>query len=193
MKKEAIESVPVAFEGVIYTVKATPKPLKIIQGVSGHFSSGKMTALMGPSGSGKTTLMDIICGRKNAGTIEGDVRFAGTKATRSLLKNMCGYVEQFETLIGELTVRQMLMYTAELMLPVTWTSRARQERADEVLATLGLGVCQNTVIGDALMRGISGGQAKRVNIALALIHRPAVLFLDEPTCERQQCLGVIAD
>jgi len=173
--------VPVTFEKLTYTVKAKPEPLTIIDGVSGHFESGKMTALMGPSGSGKTTLMDLVAGRKNAGTIEGDVKFAGEKPTAAVLKHSCGYVEQFDTLIGELTVTQMLMYTAELKLPVTWTSEQRLQRVEEVITSLGLESCRNTVIGNALMRGISGGQGKRVNIGLALIHRPSILFLDEPT------------
>jgi ABC-type multidrug transport system ATPase subunit len=90
-------------------------------------------------------------------------------------------VEQFDTLVGELTVGQMLMYTAELKLPTTLSTAEKQARVDEVIAKLGLETCADTVIGTKLMRGISGGQAKRVNIALALITRPKIIFLDEPT------------
>eukprot|EP00957_Ditylum_brightwellii_P118158 9011567-Ditylum_brightwellii.AAC.1 len=94
---------------------------------------------------------------------------------------MVGYVEQFDTLVDELTVSQMLSYTAALKLPKQTTPEEREERVEEVIKMLGLGSCRDTVIGSALVRGISGGQAKRVNIGLALVTRPKVLFLDEPT------------
>lgn len=75
----------------------------------------------------------------------------------------------------------MLMYTAELRLPTTLSATERRARVDEVLSTLGLEACANTVIGGPLQRGISGGQLKRTNIGLALITKPSVIFLDEPT------------
>mmetsp|Transcript_17771 Transcript_17771/g.19818 ORF Transcript_17771/g.19818 Transcript_17771/m.19818 type:complete len:511 (+) Transcript_17771:1-1533(+) len=75
----------------------------------------------------------------------------------------------------------MLRYTAELKLPRDTTKTEREERVEEVLQMLDLESCRSTVIGDSLLRGISGGQAKRVNIGLALITRPPILFLDEPT------------
>jgi ATP-binding cassette subfamily G (WHITE) protein 2 len=84
-------------------------------------------------------------------------------------------------MVGELTVRDMLMYTAELRLPTTVSTADKKKCVDEVIDQLGLRVCENTVIGSPLQRGVSGGQAKRVNIGLALITRPAVIFLDEPT------------
>ena len=90
-------------------------------------------------------------------------------------------MEQFDTLVGELTVQQMLSYTAALKLPASVTAEERRERVNEVISRLDLGSCRNTIIGSALVRGISGGQAKRVNIGLALVTRPKVLLLDEPT------------
>ena len=123
----------------------------------------------------------VRAGRKTSGAIEGEVLFAGQKLARGALRNLTGYVEQFDTLIGELSVKQMLMYTAELKLPPA-TSRADKEaRVQRVITKLGLEGCADTTIGNVLQRGISGGQAKRVNIALALITQPRVLFLDEPT------------
>jgi ATP-binding cassette subfamily G (WHITE) protein 2 len=133
------------------------------------------------SGSGKTTLLDCLAGRKNSGTIAGRITFNGRKPKTSDYKRIVGYVEQFDTLVGELTVEQMLEYTAALKLPACTTPEERKERVNEVIARLDLEKCRHTVIGNALLRGISGGQAKRVNIGLALITRPRVLFLDEPT------------
>jgi len=173
--------VDVAMQDVSYTVMAKKKPLNILDGVTGIFKAGRMAALMGPSGSGKTTLLDVCAGRKNSGRISGTVAFGGAKPRQSTLKQLCGYVEQFDTLVGELTVKQMLMYTAELRLQTNLPKAAKLTRVEEIIATLGLEKCADTVIGNVLQRGISGGQAKRVNIALALITSPRVIFLDEPT------------
>lgn len=174
--------VPVHLEDIRYTVSLKNKSeLVILNGVTAAFQPRKMTALMGPSGCGKTTLLDITAGRKNIGLIEGTVTYGGVKAKPAVLKHSVGYVEQFDTLVGELTVRQMLMYTAELRLPTTLTTAEKLTRVDETIAKLGLNKCEDTVIGNPLQRGISGGQAKRVNIALSLIMRPSVVYLDEPT------------
>mmetsp|Transcript_90019 Transcript_90019/g.280168 ORF Transcript_90019/g.280168 Transcript_90019/m.280168 type:complete len:621 (+) Transcript_90019:92-1954(+) len=182
-QKSALEGVPVTFSDLRYTVPAKKKSTyAILSGVSGHFEPGRLTALMGPSGSGKTTLMDILAGRKtSAGKLEGEVLFGGNEVPKSALRHLCGYVEQFDTLVGELTVEQMLMYTAELKLPRSLGRDGKRQRCDEVIELLRLEKCRGTVIGNQLRRGISGGQTKRVNIALALVTRPKVVFLDEPT------------
>lgn len=178
---EASSPFTVYFEDVNYTVKEKKKDKPILTGVSGVFEPGTMTALMGPSGSGKTTLLDVIAGRKNSGKLTGQVTYNGQPATSSVLKQSVGYVEQFDTLVPELTVEQMLTYAAELKLPQALGGAAKRERVERAMQQLALEECQDTVIGDALNRGISGGQAKRVNIGLALITSPSVLFLDEPT------------
>ena len=69
---------------------------------------------MGPSGSGKTTLLDVLAGRKTQGTISGDIAFSNHRPTKMFLRRYTGYVEQFDTLLGILTVKEMMMYTAEL-------------------------------------------------------------------------------
>jgi len=179
--KSAKQGAAVTLHDVSYTVKVKAQPLVILDKVNGIFSSGRMTALMGPSGSGKTTLLDVVAGRKSSGAIEGRVLYGGVRPPRATLRQAVGYVEQFDTLVGELSVRDMLMYTAELRLPTTLSATERRARVDEVLSTLGLEACANTVIGGPLQRGISGGQLKRTNIGLALITKPSVIFLDEPT------------
>jgi len=180
-EKASANGVSICLENVKYTVKPKKETLVILDNVSACFQPGHMTALMGPSGSGKTTLMDVIACRKNTGSVEGKILFGGRTLPASTLRDSVGYVEQFDTLVGELTVKQMLMYTAALRLPTTFTAAEQAQRVDEVLTQLSLTSCAHTVIGNALKRGISGGQAKRVNIALAMIRRPAVIFLDEPT------------
>jgi ABC-type multidrug transport system ATPase subunit len=173
--------VAVSIEEIKYLVNKKKDKLVILDGITAIFAPGKMTALMGPSGCGKTTLLDVVAGRKNSGTITGDIKYGGVSPKKEALKHCVGYVEQFDTLVGELTVRQMLMYTAELRLPTTVPTKDKVARVDETIARLDLSSCTNTVIGNALQRGISGGQAKRVNLALSLIMRPSVIYLDEPT------------
>lgn len=105
----------------------------------------------------------------------------GHKPTKTYLRRYTGYVEQFDTLIHFLTVEEMLVYTAELKRPVEQTQEERLAAVESTIHALGLESCRGVKIGSSLARGISGGQAKRVNIGLALVTSPRVLFLDEPT------------
>ena len=89
-----------------------------------------------------------------------------------------GYVEQTDTLIGSLTVREMLHYTALLKRSVHEPAEAKAAVVESAISTLGLSRCADVRIGNALVKGISGGQAKRTNIGLALVSSPRVLFLD---------------
>ncbi|GLI65656.1 hypothetical protein VaNZ11_009256 [Volvox africanus] len=153
----------------------------LLKNVSGYFEAHQMAALMGPSGSGKTTLLDVLAGRKNAGVTEGTVAFAGQKPTPQFLRRYTGYVEQFDTLLGILTVYEMLMYTAEMKRPISEPLESKRAAVEELLEKLSLTRCRDVRIGNALSKGISGGQSKRTNIGIALITSPRVLFLDEPT------------
>jgi ABC-type multidrug transport system ATPase subunit len=109
------DGVGISFENISYSVKTAEKKGKkseasvftIIDGLSGTFVPGKLSALMGPSGSGKSTLLDILAGRKNTGTLQGQVLFNGERPTRDDYRSIVGYVEQFDTLVGELTVEKM--------------------------------------------------------------------------------------
>lgn len=131
----------------------------------------------GPSGCGKTTLLDILAGRKNQGVIGGELLIGGQKPTRSFLRRYAGYVEQFDTLLGALTVHEMLSYTAELKLPPSVSKESKQQLVEDMIEELGLESCRNVRIGSEMSRGISGGQAKRVNIGVALVTQPKILFL----------------
>lgn len=174
----------ITFEEVTYQVKNSQnkkETINLLQNVSGYFSPGQMSVLMGPSGSGKTTLLDVLAGRKTVGKITGQVLFSGVKPTQPFLRRFTGYVEQFDSLLHSLTVREMLLYTAELKLNHRKPRKDKIARVDDVISKLQLERCQHVLIGNQLSRGISGGQAKRVNIGLALVTSPRVLFLDEPT------------
>ena len=153
----------------------------ILEGISGCLPPATLTALMGPSGSGKTSLLDILTGRKTLGHLSGRVRYAGRQPTLPFLRRYAAYVEQFEALVDNLTVEEMLMCTAELKMPMSGSLMAKRARVEGVVAALGLHACRHTVIGTRLNRGLSGGELKRTNIALCLVGEPLVLFLDEAT------------
>ncbi|KAL6778615.1 ATP-binding cassette sub-family G member 2 [Auxenochlorella protothecoides] len=174
----------VTFDNVTYTVvnSANKKEkISLLQGVSGYFQPGQLNALMGPSGSGKTTLLDVLAGRKTTGKQEGAVLYGGVQPSGPFLRRYTGYVEQFDTLLGNLTVRENLQYTAELKARVSLPLADKVARVERSLRQLGLETCQNVLVGTPAKRGVSGGQLKRTNIGLALVTSPLVLFLDEPT------------
>lgn len=147
----------------------------LLRGVNAYFNPGQMAALIGPSGSGKTTLMDILAGRKTQGKIEGKLLFANQQPTKTFLRRYTGYVEQFDTLLESLTVREMLIYTAELKKPVEEPFESKMEKVESLMRKLSLEQNADKKIGR------QGGLKKRVNIGIALITDPRVLFLDEPT------------
>ena len=83
-----------------YSVRTKKEGTKVIlQGLTGHFRAGRLTALFGSSGCGKTSLMDVLAGRKTTGTIVGEVRFNGATCLKKNIKHLCGYVEQFDNLV----------------------------------------------------------------------------------------------
>lgn len=178
------KGVLVSFKDLKYTVtdhRDRRSTINLLDGVSGYCRPKEMVALMGPSGCGKTTLMDILAGRKTVGTIKGDIRFGGIQPTMMFLRRYTGYVEQFDTLVPILTVEEMFLYTALLKLERSVSMEDKRDAVERVIDTLGLETCRHVLIGSKLARGISGGQAKRVNIGIALVSNPRVLFLDEPT------------
>jgi len=103
--------------------------------------------------------------RKNGGRATGKVKVVGREET--------GYVEQFETLVGELTMENMLRYTSELLC-CDLTKVQRISRVNDIIARLDLEKVRHNVIGTGLKRGISGGEVKRLNIGIALISAPKV-------------------
>ena len=141
-------------------------------------SNGEMLAIMGGSGTGKTTLLSLLNGTLKPQ--EGSITINGHDISEPEAKNLIGYVPQDDLLIEELTVYQNLWFTARLC----FEGLSEQEidnRVEKTLKDLGLYAAKDLKVGSAINKYISGGQRKRLNIALELIREPAVLFLDEPT------------
>ncbi len=142
--------------------------------------SGRMVGIMGASGSGKSTLLNVLNG--NLKPSEGTVCINGIDihTDSEEIEGLIGYVAQDDLLIDELTVFQNLFYNAKLCFGQKETEEIA-EMVEEMLSILGLSETRNLKVGNPLDKTISGGQRKRLNIALELIREPAVLFVDEPT------------
>jgi ABC-type multidrug transport system ATPase subunit len=142
---------------------------------------GKLIGIMGASGAGKTTLLNVLSGidKPTSGTIKinGVEMFSGDKEK---VKGAIGYVSQDDLLIEELTVYQNLYYNAKLCF-ADLSEEELDKRVMGTLSNLGLDQRKDLRVGSVLDKTISGGQRKRLNIALELIREPAVLFVDEPT------------
>ncbi|XP_049394389.1 ABC transporter G family member 11-like [Solanum stenotomum] len=152
----------------------------VLEGLTGYAEPGTFTALMGPSGSGKSTLLDALSGRLASNAfLSGRVLLNGRKANLSF--GTAAYVTQDDTLIGTLTVRETISYSARLRLPDRMPWSEKRTLIESTIIEMGLQDCADTVIGNWHLRGISGGEKRRVSIALEILMRPRLLFLDEPT------------
>lgn len=153
---------------------------QVLQSLTGYAEPGYMMAIMGPSGSGKSTLLDALAGRlaKNS-AVTGDVLVNGRR--RKLSYGSVAYVTQEDTLIGTLTVRETIHYSAYLRLPDKMPRAEKETIAESTILEMGLQDCADTPVGNWHLRGLSGGEKRRVSIALEILMRPRLLFLDEPT------------
>eukprot|EP00300_Choanocystis_sp_HF-7_P015218 c18976_g1_i1.p1 GENE.c18976_g1_i1~~c18976_g1_i1.p1 ORF type:complete len:664 (+),score=172.76 c18976_g1_i1:90-2081(+) len=160
-------------------IKSAKGNKTLLQG-SGMINGG-LWALMGPSGSGKSTLLNVLaCRLDPTCTVTGEFRLNGQKYTNTELKKVAGYVMQDDLLSAFLTVQETLDYTATLRLS-DCAPDVRKQRVDYVIRQVGLDHCRHVIVGNALRKGISGGERKRLCVAQELLLQPSLLFLDEPT------------
>ena len=139
----------------------------VLRGVSLELGRGRVTGLLGPSGSGKTTLIRSIVGVQIVRG--GEVRVLGLPAGSAELRRRVAYVTQAPSVYADLSVRENLRYFARVL-------GVGAERVDEALATVDL-----AGHADQVVRTLSGGERSRVSLATALLGRPELLVLDEPT------------
>jgi len=188
-----------------YTIrdKKAPDGKKwILQPQDGSVRPGDLMALMGPSGSGKTSLLNALAGRLpiTAGAaFEGSLEVNGV-AMPDLpcpFADVSAYVEQEDVLYALSTVYETMDFAARLRLPTSCPAEERNRRIDEALRQLGLAHVRDTNVGgssfNGAIRGLSGGERKRLSIAIELLHEPKCLFLDEPTTglDSYQALNVM--
>ncbi|EOA30003.1 hypothetical protein CARUB_v10013106mg [Capsella rubella] len=153
---------------------------RLLQRLNGYAEPGRIMAIMGPSGSGKSTLLDSLAGRLARNVVmTGNLLLNGKKAR--LDYGLVAYVTQEDILLGTLTVRETITYSANLRLPSNMSKEEVSDIVEGTIMELGLQDCSDRAIGNWHARGVSGGERKRVSIALEILTRPQILFLDEPT------------
>ncbi|XP_003491703.1 ATP-binding cassette sub-family G member 1 [Bombus vosnesenskii] len=175
--------VDLAFYDVRYRVKEwtfrqlRPKSKEILHGISGEFKAGELVAIMGPSGAGKSTLLNVLAGYTVKGVrgkilVNGKVRVPYSERWK---RTSC-YIQQESLMRTRITVGEAMTLAAHLKLGYSINSAYKHTQVLELLEMLGLSHCYDTLCGK-----LSGGQKKRLDVALELLSNPSVLFLDEPT------------
>ncbi|OQY02674.1 MAG: hypothetical protein B6I20_06725 [Bacteroidetes bacterium 4572_117] len=151
-----------------------------IQNFTFSEESGQMIGIMGGSGVGKSTLLSVLNGKLAVNS--GEITINGFDLIKDKIdiKGVIGYVPQDDLLIEELTVNQNLYYNAKLCFSHFSESQIN-ETVDKALKDLDLFDIKDLKVGNPLKKYISGGQRKRLNVALELIREPSILFIDEPT------------
>uniref|UniRef100_A0A1B6DHE5 ABC transporter domain-containing protein n=1 Tax=Clastoptera arizonana TaxID=38151 RepID=A0A1B6DHE5_9HEMI len=175
--------VDITFKDITFHVDSgfiRKKRKEVLKGVSGKFYSGELTAIMGPSGAGKSTLLNILSGFQKEG-MSGKILSNGLAAKKG--SKECGlnnketcYILQDDQLCPLFTVSEIMSMACDLKLGNHLSRKEKRLVIEDILDTIGLGSTKNTHCGQ-----LSGGQKKRLSIALELIDNPAVMFLDEPT------------
>eukprot|EP01013_Petalomonas_cantuscygni_P037826 TRINITY_DN68736_c0_g1_i1.p1 TRINITY_DN68736_c0_g1~~TRINITY_DN68736_c0_g1_i1.p1 ORF type:complete len:623 (+),score=140.16 TRINITY_DN68736_c0_g1_i1:227-2095(+) len=154
----------------------------ILHGISGECRPGEVCAILGPSGSGKTTLLNVLAGRigQSAGyDVGGSVYFGSRRIEPVKWRTRIAYVMQDDSLHPTTTVRETFAFSALLRLPAS-SAPHREEIVDNLVRDLGLARCADTIVGNVMIRGISGGERKRTAVGIELVAQPSILFLDEP-------------
>ncbi|XP_071634445.1 ATP-binding cassette sub-family G member 1-like isoform X3 [Temnothorax longispinosus] len=167
----------IEFSDLCYSIRRNRKETekKILRNVTGHFESGKLTAIIGPSGAGKTTLLKVVSGERLT-DLKGIVTINGVERDRGMFRKQVRYVPQQFDLLPFLTTRETFYIAARLKLDVNQDEQMIRLIVNDIAESLSL---SNSL--DTLAKKLSGGERKRLSIGVEMITKPSVLLLDEPT------------
>ncbi|XP_033306467.1 ATP-binding cassette sub-family G member 1-like isoform X2 [Bombus vosnesenskii] len=154
-------------------MKTGREKTELLKNLSGEFRAGELTAIMGLSGAGKSTLMDVLTGFTTTG-VTGNIMVNSKARNLNEFRRLLAYIMQNDNLQPLLTVQEAMNVAADLKL--TTSPQQKKQKIDQILVTMSLDTCRHTRTGK-----LSGGERKRLAIALELINSPPILFLDEPT------------
>ncbi|KAF9467409.1 P-loop containing nucleoside triphosphate hydrolase protein [Collybia nuda] len=169
------------------TLRGNRTSIPILPSVTTRFKAGAVNVIMGPSGSGKTSLLNLMALRLHSTLLtqyrtSGKILFNGIEPDAAQMRALCSYVTQHDNaLLPYLTVREMLHFSAGLRLSPSMSKRQKRDRAEEVIRILALTDCADHLIGGEFIKGISGGEKRRVSIAVQILTEPRILIADEPT------------
>uniref|UniRef100_A0A7R9U5S1 ABC transporter domain-containing protein n=1 Tax=Pinguiococcus pyrenoidosus TaxID=172671 RepID=A0A7R9U5S1_9STRA len=187
--REGIFSEPVrgkllTWQHLNYEVGSGDKTFKVLKDNFGSLQPGKVTALMGPSGAGKSSLLNVLAGRiapSSTARITGEIKLDGDIIDPVENRTKVAYVMQDDALLPTTTPREALTFSAALRMRKEISIEERDARVNQLLVSLGIDDCADTLIGGLLFTGISGGQRKRTSVGVDLVTNPSTIFLDEPT------------
>ena len=180
--REEIPKIELLWSDLYFSVQNKVQTLPILKGVSGEAKPGEFLAIMGSSGAGKTTLLNLLSNRVQKTKYlqySGEIFANNQNITEIAYTNYIGYVTQEDIILESLTVKESLMFSGRLRVKASYESIS--QKVDKLIKELKLENCANTLIGDHMMKGISGGERKRTSIGIELITDPSIIFLDEPT------------
>lgn len=187
------KSLNLSFENLTYQVSSglfcsgKQKFKQVLNGLSGEFCFCELSVIVGPSGSGKSTLLDILSGFQRS-NVSGTIRLNGEVISTSAVRRQSSYVPQDNKLHDFLTVGEAMMFAATFR---NVKEQTKEVQVQQILSSLGIISQLNT-----FTKQLSGGQLKRLSIALELVDDPPILFLDEPTTgldssSSTQCIQIL--
>ncbi|RZC70461.1 hypothetical protein C5167_033599 [Papaver somniferum] len=171
--------IEVSFRELTLTLKGTNKYL--MRCVTGKIRPGRVSAVMGPSGAGKTTFLNALAGKATGCKKTGLILINGKNVSIHSYRKIIGFVPQDDTVHGNLTIDENLMFSANCRLSADMPKADKVLIIERVIDSLGLQHVRDSLVGTVENRGISGGQRKRVNVGMEMVMEPSLLILDEPT------------